>query len=66
MQIDPADADAPDASDPDGAEGAACCQCGNDDVATLMAVRLGEQARPRRYRMYCGCCGTQWTRHVHE
>ncbi|WP_430470060.1 hypothetical protein [Thalassospira lucentensis] len=63
MQINPSDADV---SDPEGAEDASCINCGNDDRALLMAVRIGDQVNPRRYRMYCGCCGTHWTRQVHE
>jgi hypothetical protein len=63
MLIDPSDAKA---SDPDDADGAACLKCGNDSAATLFPVRIGDQVRPRRYRMYCGCCGSHWTRSVYD
>jgi len=45
---------------------AGCMSCGNTSLATLSAIRLGDEVGPRRYRMYCGCCGAHWIRRVYD
>jgi ribosomal protein S27AE len=41
---------------------AGCMSCGNTSLATLSAIRLGDDIPPIRYRMYCGKCGAMWQR----